>query len=394
MCAWGALMVLAWGSGPASAQVAQSEQIPSTVTEEALPAWAPNPNINLNGFDWIELNSGEWLKGEIKYMSDDELSFDSDILGDLIIDWSDVKQIKTDRTLSIRTDSRQTIKGKIMMADGEVHVSDAEVEMVTFPTFGLVSKETTAKVGSMEVKQGNVVGMVPQDKDRVLENWSINASIGANFQSGNTDETAFSVDGTVERRTAGSRLNFNFLGNYAKDNGVLNKENIRVTSFYDYFVDNELFVRIVNGEYFHDPFQNIAHRVTIGTGVGYQLYDEPDFEWDVVAGPAYQITWFDTVTTGSNAMVQTPAFLLVTNLSYDITSDLTYTGLYQFVLTGRNSGLLTTHFVNSLEYELTDIFDLKMSFIWDRVQDPTAMSDGTVPQQDDFYLIFGLGVSY
>ena len=367
---------------------------PSSVTEDPLPAWTPTPELNLGGYDWIELKSGEWLKGEIKYMYDDELVFDSDVLDELTIDWSDIKQIKTNRPVSMRLNNRETVAGHITMADGEIEVTNAEVEVQSFPMFGLQPPPVKTQVASMAVKPDNVVGLVPDDANRTLENWTISASLGANFQSGNTDETSLSADGEIERRTAATRLNLNFLGNYAKNNGVLNKENLRVTSYYDYFVDKDLFVRTINAEYFHDPFQNIAHRLTVGTGVGYEIVDDPDFTWDVVAGPAYQITWFDNVTAGSTNPVQTPALLLVTNLSYDINDDLTYTGLYQFIVTGRNSGLLTTHFVSSLEYELTEIFDLKMSFIWDRVQDPTAQANGTVPQQDDFYLIFGLGVSY
>jgi hypothetical protein len=45
-----------------------------------------------------------------------------------------------------------------------------------------------------------------------------------------------------------------------------------------------------------------------------------------------------------------------------------------------------------LETELTTWLDVDLSFVWDRLQNPTPESDGTVPKQDDFYVILGLGI--
>jgi len=42
---------------------------------------------------------------------------------------------------------------------------------------------------------------------------------------------------------------------------------------------------------------------------------------------------------------------------------------------------------------LTDIFDFDISFVWDRTQDPQARSDGTVPKQNDYQVLFTLGVN-
>ena len=53
---------------------------------EEQPSWTPPQSKK---WDWIHLNSGEWLKGEIKYMRERKIKFDSDELGDLSIDLSD-----------------------------------------------------------------------------------------------------------------------------------------------------------------------------------------------------------------------------------------------------------------------------------------------------------------
>jgi CheY-like chemotaxis protein len=50
--------------------------------------WVPPAD----GFDWIQLKSGEWLKGEIKAMQDRKLEVDSDKLNYLTFEWRDVRQ--------------------------------------------------------------------------------------------------------------------------------------------------------------------------------------------------------------------------------------------------------------------------------------------------------------
>ncbi len=54
----------------------------------------------------------------------------------------------------------------------------------------------------------------------------------------------------------------------------------------------------------------------------------------------------------------------------------------------------THHMVTALETELTDWLDLDVSFVWDRIQDPQANADGTVPKQNDYYFILGLGIEF
>ena len=41
-------------------------------------------------YDWIQLTSDEWLKGELVSLFDDQLVFDSDNLGLLKLDWEEI----------------------------------------------------------------------------------------------------------------------------------------------------------------------------------------------------------------------------------------------------------------------------------------------------------------
>lgn len=340
-----------------------------------MPSWAPGPHPEAGQWDWIELTSGELLKGEIKSMYHDKMLFESDKLGDLTLKWKDIHKITSATPMSVRLDNRTTVRGEIALAD----------DTVTIKTNGTEE----------EVARDDVVSLASERYDRGwFRNWTLSATIGADFQAGNTNETAYSAMLSLMRRTALTRYLLSYMGNYAKNEGITTTSNQRASTYFDYYFDRRLFFRPVFAAYYRDPFQNIGQQFTIGSGLGYQIHKDDTIEWEAVAGPVYQVTRFDTVQPGSRQTVSTPGALLQTSVSIDITDDLDFDGTYQFILTNRESGLLTQHFVNKLTYELTDIFDLSLTFIWDRVQNPTQTSTGSTPKKDDFNLILGIGVSY
>jgi hypothetical protein len=46
--------------------------------------------------------------------------------------------------------------------------------------------------------------------------------------------------------------------------------------------------------------------------------------------------------------------------------------------------------VTGFEIDLTELLELGISLVWDRIEDPRPASDGLVPESDDFRLIVGL----
>jgi len=77
--------------------------------EEPGPVWTPPKS---DKWDWIHLNSGEWLKGEIKYMRDRKIRFDSDELDDLDIDLADCRDVYMQRLSFLRIESGETPEGR------------------------------------------------------------------------------------------------------------------------------------------------------------------------------------------------------------------------------------------------------------------------------------------
>nr|WP_234043703.1 DUF481 domain-containing protein [Cerasicoccus arenae] len=241
------------------------------------------------------------------------------------------------------------------------------------------------------VKRDKVVSIAPVAHDE-WDRWELNAKIGADYQTGNTNETSYTGAIELARRTATTRLKLSYIGNYSETDDVESANNHRVSSSFDYFFDERIFVRPFDGEYYRDPFQNLNMQLTLGAGIGYKLVDTKKMDWEIQIGPAYQYTVFSTVQPGEDSEAQSPAALFTTTFDADITDDLTYKLNYQATLTNRASGLLTQHLVTSLEYEITTIFDVFIMLQVDRVEDPMAKADGSVPSKNDVTLSLGLGV--
>jgi len=159
-------------------------------------------------------------------------------------------------------------------------------------------------------------------------------------------------------------------------------------------VTRSYFWRPVFGEYFKDKFQNIDYRVSIGTGIGYQLIDTPKTEWDVVGGLSYLATKYDTVQAGEDLDVASPALVIDTNFDAELSKKLDFIAGYKIQVGNEASGGYTHHIVTTLETELTRWLDLDLSFFWDRIENPTPNADGNLPDKDDYRLVLSLAVDF
>ena len=118
-------------------------------------------------------------------------------------------------------------------------------------------------------------------------------------------------------------------------------------------------------------------------GAGYQIIDTPKVDWGVSGGPAYRQTRFDSVDPGTPTRESTPALVIGTVASWDITKWMEFEGNYRFQVVNEASGTYNHHMKTSFETELTSLLDFDVSWVWDRIQDPIADENGITPEQDD-----------
>jgi len=326
-----------------------------------------------DNYDWVQLNSGEWLKGEIKVLYNEELEFDSDELDTLTIDLEDIHQIRGGGIKSVRLNGPVTFYGLLEVTKDQIIITQGETQRV-FKRSDLIS-----------ITSG---GLSEADK------WSIKINLGLDLSAGNTEQTNFSGTSDIRRRTADNRFVLTSLTQYSKAQNVVTADNNRINAFYDVFRSRQFYLRPVFGEYFQDVFQNIKDQYSVGTGFGYQLIDTSKTEWTIGTGIAYQNTQFESVEAGEDDETSTLALVSGSTYETSLTRRIDFTGNYQFKLLNEASGTYTHHAMATFETELLSWLDFDISLVWDHIRDPTANADGTVPESNDYKLIFSLGIEY
>lgn len=358
---WAACLIV--GTFPAVAFAAdQTFDTASTPPE----IWQP-PSFDVQQWDWIQLDTGEWVKGRIKVLHEESVEIDSDHFDLISIDWEDVAYIRTGRVMSVLLDGGEVILGRLTTERGKLLVGGEPVE---FP---------------------QVVG-IASASPREFDLWTADISVGLNFRSGNVEQKDLNTKVSLKRRTVKNNTKMSYTGNYSESESEQLANNHTASLSHDYRISHKWFFRPIQAEYYRDPFQNREAEWTVGFGAGYQIFDTPKLDWTVSAGPGYQRTEYVDVVEGEDRTVSTAAFLMGTFYDQDITDDIELEVDYQVTLTEAKAGRAKHDFYVALDVDLTSRLDLRLAGTWKRIESPQPDSDGITPEKDDFTATLGLAL--
>ncbi len=334
-------------------------------------SWQPPPPMP-DDFDWVQMTSGEWLKGEMIAMYDDVLEFDSDEFDLQNLDLEDIQQIRSAQIVQVAFLDDTIATGKLLLDGDEVRIfAEPEVHR----------------------KRDQILSITPGAPSE-RNYWSGKIGAGLNYRTGNTNQTEFNANFGLKRRSPKNRITLDYLGNFTENEGETIADNQRAGASWNRFLSDRFFLIPLYGEYYRDPFQNIARRLTLGVGAGYQIVDTSKVGWDVNAGIGYQKVRYEDVQEGEPDSADTPALMFSTNYDNELTGRMDYFLNFQFSIVGEESGRYNHHLLSGFEFEFFGDFDLDLTWVWDRVQDPVPNADGTTPKKDDFRTIVSLGYSF
>ena len=326
-----------------------------------------------NGYDWVKTKSGEWFKGRIKAMYDEELEFDSDEIGIYIFDFDDVKYIKSHKPVNVNIEGVAAVSG-IMRYDGDkIRIIQGDKEY--------------------DFTREQIVSFAPSgDLERNF--WSGKVTLSLDQRSGNKNQFDFTSQVNLKRRTDATRLQLNYLGRVSSLESEDTANDHRLTETFDVYITKRFFWTPLFSEYYTDKFQNIDTQITASTGLGYTVVDKRKLKLDISGGPGIVYTTYDTVEAGEKKSANSLSFETRIRFDYEVTkkNDIIYD--YKFTFADDNAGAYKHHMILSLENELTSWLDLDFSFIWDHIQKPTELSNGTVPFKDDYQMLIGLGIEF
>lgn len=345
---------------------------------QTYPIWQPQaPDIDAK-FDWVKTTSGEWLKGDIITMYEEELEFDSDEFGIQSIDISDVAELYSKGEQSIRLNDGTVMSGKLIIKDKKITLTDEDNQHI-------LSIDSLLSIASAD---GNE-----------LDYWDGEVNFGTNFRRGNTEQSDYTISAEARRRTSTSRFSSAFISNFSErviqETGKKEEttDDQRLTANFDWFFSPKVFIRVADYEYFSDQFGNIDKRHTLGIGVGYELLDTTDFSWEVNAGPSYQSTDYLTVEASQDDNETSAVINLGTLLKWDITKDIGFDADYQVKIVSEDAGRYIHRLKTGFEVDLIADFDLDLSFYLDRIENPKPTGSFT-PNKNDYRFVVSLGYEF
>jgi putative salt-induced outer membrane protein YdiY len=329
-------------------------------------------------FDWLQLTSGEWLKGEFKVIYNYTLEFGSEELGLQKFDFKDVKQLRTRamKTVFISGEDDHpdiTLRGLLFIKGDQVLLRRSEHEV--------------------SIPRGRVLS-IAGGRQRESDYWSGMASIGINSRGGNTETLNTTYQANLKRRTARNRLNADYLANYSSTKSVETSNNHRISIYHDFFLISQVYWRTLSAEYYRDPFSNIDKQYSVGTGIGYDIIHTPQTEWAINSGVGFQEMRFDSVQPGESQTSKSPFLTAGSKLDYKLTGNFDILYEYSMRWLNKDNGQYTHHMLATISFNLIGKLNLNVSEVWDRVEKPQLDADDNIPKKDDYQLIVSLAYDF
>jgi putative salt-induced outer membrane protein YdiY len=216
--------------------------------------------------DVVWLKNGDRYTGKILSASATELTFET-VHGDKVkIPLGEMQGFSSDRPLRITLDGDQVVEGQARRVDAG----------------GLIV--TTAAGETAIPDLSRIQGLSdPAVKPKV---WSGKAYGAATLSSGNTRERSVHADAEIVGRWTKTRLNLQGAWDYAESEDVLITRKAYGQAKYDWFALDRLYA-YGRGRIEGDTFQDLAYRLLLGGGAGYEILKQDNLGFDLELGASW-----------------------------------------------------------------------------------------------------------
>jgi hypothetical protein len=322
---------------------------------ETLPdvSWVPPED----SFDWIQLKSGEWLKGKLKGLQDRELEFDSSEMDYQTFDWEKIRQLRTGSDVQVRLVDEEIYTGRAMITPTEVWMLEDPGHK--WPRDQL---QSVTPAGSKERSY-----------------WSGDISVGLTKRSGNVEQTDYNNYAHVQRRNPSTRLLL------TTSPTVVRRAARSIPTTCGFPRDWTPGCRTASS--LCCPASNTIPTCCRTSATAPPLAPvsrmsclySPDFEWSVTGGPAYQWLRHTSAQPGEPERREGMALGLSSRLEWDITKDIDLTLEYKGQYASKSAGDSTHHALAQLSVDITKRIEVDISLTWDRTVSPELTAEGTQP---------------
>lgn len=215
--------------------------------------------------DEVVLDNGVRIKGTVTGLASDQLTVTSDYAEPIKLKTGRISKITTDNPLEIHMNNGEILKGNLKTGDD-----------------GNLVVEQSAGRGRVGVDVKNIAAINPPPSNQ----WAGNVFAAGNYQTGNTDRSAFRLGADAVRRSEKDRFSMRFLYDIAEEKDTMSSRSVYGALKYDYFFTKK-FYGYLGVELLNDKFKDLNLRTIVSPGVGYQIWDDPRKALAVEAGLSY-----------------------------------------------------------------------------------------------------------
>ena len=189
-------------------------------------------------YDWLRLTSGEWLKGTLKRMREDEMEFDSDKLNLVKFDWEKVDQLHCPQINTYVFEDKVDVVGRAVVTKDKVLVETVD-GVKSYPRTDLLS--------------------IVDGEPRELNWWSSKLGIGFSANAGNTNQGSLTMSFELARADYRTRSRLRYDGTiYANREENVNRH--IGTAEVVLYLSHRWYFTPAGAQLLNDRFQNIFLR--------------------------------------------------------------------------------------------------------------------------------------
>lgn len=215
--------------------------------------------------DEIVMDNGVRIKGTVTNMTGDLLTLSSDYSEPIKLKTSKITSITTDNPVEIQMKNGEVLKGNL--------ITGAD---------GILAVDQVAGRGRVVIDVKNISSINPPP----VKQWSGSVVAAGNYQTGNTERSAFRLGAEAVRRSDNDRFSMRFQYDISEEKDTLSSRSFYGSLKYDYFFTKK-FYGYLGVELLNDKFKDLNLRTIVGPGVGYQIWDDPRKALALEAGLTY-----------------------------------------------------------------------------------------------------------
>ncbi len=204
--------------------------------------------------DTVWLNNGDRLTGRIILLDSGKLMLETDYAGSITLSIKKISTMETDHPLLVKLDTFTTVSAKALRAgpDGSVK---------------LVNGEEPKTIALADIEQL----MLPKPIIKDLR-WKGDISFSADYKKKENNSEDYSLDVSTELRHGLWRHAVDTEYDYETKNSAKKTERFEAVYALDRFITEQWFWKN-KAKYVNDHLEELTRQQTLGTGPGYQFWD-------------------------------------------------------------------------------------------------------------------------